>query len=221
MLSRNVELRKMLAATLVAAAAGAVAAPSALAGNLFDTIGITNTVPRRGRTAQINGGWSFRRPSEMPASNYASLDLAAGHPGRRAVPDAGHDRRRARTWPAFRGQPFTIKADSRRPTRGCTGSARPPTARGGGDVTLRFADGTTRDGHGQLPGLVRQPDGRPSHIAIGRFPGRNRPGGAGRRDVRDLPRHVDDLRRQRRQDARHDRHAAGTNNNPTGDARPT
>ena len=84
--------------------------------------------------------------------------------------------------------------------------------------TLRFADGTTETRRRQLPGLVRQPDRarRTSRSAASRAATRTS-GGMDGAHVRDLPRHVDDLGRQRRQDAhqrsscrRHDQHTGGT-----------
>ena len=167
--SWNVGLKKALAVTLVAASASAVAASSAQAGNLFTTIGITNTNPETRANGQIRGGWTFPG-QEMPPGNTrivpandASDDVPL------LLPDTTGNRLNLA---AYRGQPFTIKADQQKAYTRLHFFGTSADGTGGGTYTLRFADGTTETATFNFPDWCGNPTA-PTHIALGRFTGRN------------------------------------------------
>lgn len=167
--SWNDGLRKVVAATLVAASASAVVASSAQAGNLFTTIGITNTNPETRANGQIRGGWTFPG-QQMPASNTRVV------PGNDAsddvpllMPDTTGNRL---NMAAFRGQPFTIKQDQQKAYTRLHFFGATADGSGGGPATLRFADGATEQVTVNFPDWCGNPTA-PTHIALGRFTGRN------------------------------------------------
>ena len=121
---------------------------------------------------------------------------------------------------AYRGQPFTIKADQQKAYTALHFFGTSADGTGGGTYTLRFADGTSETATFNFPDWCGNPTA-PTHIAIGRFTGRNTTrGGMDGATCAIFHVTVEHLGRERGQDAHHDRHAAGR---PTqaGTCRPT
>jgi hypothetical protein len=154
-----------------------VCVASAEAANMFDTVGITNTANRA--NSQINGNPPYSLPAEqMPASN--SIVVNSPQDTQDDVPFRMPDTSGVKpNFAGFRGQSLTLKADIQKPYTRIHFFGTTADGSGGGDVTLRFADGRTQLVNVQFPDWCGNPPTAANrHLAIGRMTGRYRSNGS-------------------------------------------